>query len=187
MPVSSKARACFIAQLAAAALEGIDNEQEIRELDRKLHDLRRGITQQMDEARSELAFSRFNQSAYQQFVSLGDQVRRRLTAMAEDRSLYVHARVEPGLVPSLPTLADRTAVAFANLASAIRSPRPSASTADLDDAIQALDKDLERLRVQRATAPFALDRMLPFWALVFNLKEVAENLKQLGLMVSELA
>ncbi len=173
--------------LAAAALQGIDNEQEIRELDRKLHDLRRGITQQMDEARSELAFSRFNQSAYQQFVSLGDQVRRRLTAMAEDRSLYVHARVEPGLVPSLPTLADRTSVAFANLASAIRSPRPGASTADLDDAIQALDKDLERLRVERATAPFALDRMLPFWALVFNLKEVAENLKQLELMVPELA
>ena len=42
--------------VTAAALQGIDNEQQVRELDRQLHDLRRGITQQMDEARSELAF-----------------------------------------------------------------------------------------------------------------------------------
>lgn len=172
--------------VAAAAIEGIDNEQEIRELDRKLHDLRRGITQQMDEARSELAFSRFNESAYLQFVALGDQVRRRLTAMAEDRSLYVHARAEPGLVPSLPTLADCTATAFADLAAALRNPGKALSSADLDDAIKALDTDLERLRVQRATAPFALDRMLPFWALVFNLKEVAENLKQLETTLPQL-
>ncbi len=82
--------------IAAAAIEGIDNEAEVRALDRKLHDLRRGITQQMDEARSELAFTRFNQSAYRDFVDLGDLVRRRLTAMAEDRSLYMHARVERG-------------------------------------------------------------------------------------------
>src|SRR5579864_5443096 len=51
--------------VTAAALQGINNEQEVRELDRKLHELRRGITQQMDEARSELAFSRFNRDAYQ--------------------------------------------------------------------------------------------------------------------------
>lgn len=172
--------------VTAAAIEGIDNEQEIRALDHKLHDMRRGITQQMDEARSELAFSRFNQGAYQQFVSLGDQVRRRLTAMAEDRSLYMHARAEPGLVPSLPTLADRTAKAFAGLAAAIRNPGQAPTTADLDDAIQALDTDLDRLREERATAPFALDRMLPFWAPVFNLKEIAENLKQLELLLPEL-
>ena len=49
--------------VTAAALQGIDNEQQVRQLDRQLHDLRRGITQQMDEARSELAFSRFNQGA----------------------------------------------------------------------------------------------------------------------------
>ncbi len=113
-------------------------------------------------------------------------MRRRLTAMAEDRSLYVHARAEPGLVPSLPTLADCTATAFADLAAAIRNPGKALSSADLDDAIKALDTDLERLRVQRATAPFALDRMLPFWALVFNLKEVAENLKQLETTLPQL-
>jgi uncharacterized membrane protein YccC len=49
--------------IAAAAIEGIDYEEQVRELDRKLHDLRRGITQEMDEARSELTFSHFNQSA----------------------------------------------------------------------------------------------------------------------------
>ena len=42
--------------VTAAALQGIDNEQQVRDFDRHLHDLRRGITQQMDEARSELAF-----------------------------------------------------------------------------------------------------------------------------------
>ena len=75
----------------------------------QLHDLRRGITQQMDEARSELAFSRFKQGAWQGFVNSADQIRRRLTAMAEDSSLFVHASVEPGLVPSLPALARKSA------------------------------------------------------------------------------
>ena len=108
--------------VTAAALQGIDNEQQVRELDRQLHDLRRGITQQMDEARSELAFSRFNQGAYQAFVDEADQVRRRLTAMAEDSSLYVHAQLQPGLVPSLPALVERTAQTFAFLAEAVRKP-----------------------------------------------------------------
>jgi hypothetical protein len=40
-----------------AALQGIDNELQVRELDRRLHELRRGITQQMEEAKSELSFS----------------------------------------------------------------------------------------------------------------------------------
>ena len=57
--------------VTAAALQGIDNEQQVRQLDRQLHDLRRGITQQMDEAKSELAFSRFNEGAYQAFVDCG--------------------------------------------------------------------------------------------------------------------
>src|SRR5271165_3884196 len=98
--------------VTAAALHGIDNEQQVRQLDRQLHDLRRGITQQMDEARSELAFSRFNQGAYQAFVDLADQVRRRLTAMAEDRSLYAHAGLPPGMIPSLPAPVERTAQSF---------------------------------------------------------------------------
>jgi len=172
--------------VAAAALQGIDNEDEIRELDRQLHDLRRGITQQLDEARSELSFSRFNQTAYQRVVELGDQIRRRLTAMAEDSSLFIHARVEPGLAPSMPALAEKTAQHFTLLAQAVRDPAGKVSPVDLEAAVRALDADLAKLRRDRATAPFALDRMLPFWALVFNLREIAEDLKELELALPPL-
>jgi uncharacterized membrane protein YccC len=165
--------------VTAAALQGVDNEQQVRELDRRLHELRGGITQEMDEARSELTFSRFNQSAYQRVVEVGDQIRRRLTAMAEDRSLYIHAQASPGLLPSMPTLAEKTAEHFATLAQAVRDPETVLNSADLEAAVRALDGDLAKLREQRATSPFALDRMLPFWALVFNLREVAIDLKEL--------
>jgi uncharacterized membrane protein YccC len=165
--------------VTAAALQGIDNEQEIRQLDRQLHDLRRGVSQQMDEARSELTFSRFNQSAYQQVVQLVDQLRRRLTAMAEDRSVYVHAQLEPGLLPSLPVLVEETARNFSVIAQAVRNPDKSLNSDELETVIRNLDADLAKIRAQHATAPFALDRMLPFWALVFNLKEVVQDLKQL--------
>jgi uncharacterized membrane protein YccC len=172
--------------ITAAALQGIDNEPEIRELDRQLHDLRRGITQQMDGARSELSFSRFNQDAYRQFVQAADQLRRRLTAMAEDSSLFVHAQVEPGLLPSLPALAERTAHTFSTLAEAIRKKELPPNSAEIDGAVLAVEADLAKLRQQRATAPFALDRMLPFWALVFNLREVAWDLNQLASTLPQL-
>jgi hypothetical protein len=95
------------------------------------------------------------------------RIRRRLTAMAEDRSLYLHAQVDPELVPSLPVLAERTAQ-------------------KLDAALRDLDADLAKLRAQRVTARFALDRMLPFWALVFNVKEIAQDLKQLESALSQI-
>ncbi|HUA16727.1 MAG TPA: FUSC family protein [Verrucomicrobiae bacterium] len=173
--------------VTAAALEGIDNEAEVRELDRKLHDLRRGITEQMDQARSELAFSRFNQGAYQQVVEFGDQIRRRLTSMAEDSSLYVHAQIDPGIVPSLPLLADKTAQNFEALAEAMRNPGKAVSSVELEAVLARLDAELATLREQRVTTPLTLDRMLPFWALVFNLREVAEDLKQLESVLPELA
>ena len=172
--------------ITAAALQGVDNEQQVRQLDRQLHDLRRGVTQQLDEARSELSFSRFNEGEYQAFVDQADQVRRRLTAMAEDASLYVHAQMQPGMVPSLPALVERTAQTFAQLAEAVRNPGRALNSADLDAAIRELDADLAKLRQQRATAPLALDRMLPFWALVFNLREVAQDLKQLASTLPQL-
>ena len=165
--------------VTAAALQGVDNEQQVRDLDRRLHDLRRGITQQMEEARSELTLHRFNESGYQRVVEISDQIRRRITAMAEDRSLYVHAQASPGMVPSLEFLADKTTEQFSVLAQAVLRPGTHVSSAELDRTVQALDRDLTLLREQRATAPFALDRMLPFWALVFNLKVVAEDLKEL--------
>lgn len=173
--------------VTAAALQGVDNEQQVRELDRRLHDLRRGITQQLDEAKSELAFSRFNEGAFQSFVDEADQVRRRLTAMAEDSSLYVRAQLQPDLIPSLPALVEGTSQTLAFLAEAVRTPGVALNSDELDAAIAALDADLAKLREQRATAPFALDRMLPFWALVFNLREVAQDLKQLASTLPELA
>jgi uncharacterized membrane protein YccC len=173
--------------VTAAALHGIDNEQQVRHLDRHLHDLRRGITQQMDEARSELSFSRFNEGQYQAFVEVADQIRRRLTAMAEDTSLYVHAHLQPGLVPSLPLLVEKTAYSFFSLASAVRSPDVTPDTSELETAIGQLDANLDRLRELRMTTPFALDRMLPFWALVFNLREVAQYLKHLQCVLPQVA
>jgi uncharacterized membrane protein YccC len=173
--------------VTAAALQGIDNEQQVRQLDRQLHDLRRGITQQMDEARSELSFSRFNQGEYQAFVDQADQVRRRLTAMAEDAALYMHAQLQPGLVPSLPALIEKTAQTFVFASNAVRDPGKVLDSTDLDSAIRDLDADLARLREQRATAPLALDRMLPFWALVFNLREVAQDLNELASTLPQLA
>jgi uncharacterized membrane protein YccC len=173
--------------VTAAALQGIDNEQQVRQLDGQLHDLRRGITQQMDDARNELSFSRFNPSAYQQVVELADQLRRRLTAMAEDRSLYVHAQVAPGLLPSLTNVVQKTSEKFAGLSETIRKRSTPSNSEELEAAICELDADLAKLREQRATAPFALDRMLPFWALVFNLREVAQDLKQLESTLPQLA
>jgi hypothetical protein len=173
--------------VTAAALQGIDNEQQVRQLDRQLHDLRRGITQQMDEAKSELAFSQFNEGAYQAFVDEADQVRRRLTAMAEDSSLYVHAQLEPGLLPSLPALVEKTAQTFSVLAGAVRNSGQTVNSAELEAAVLDLDADLAKLREQRTTSPFALDRMLPFWALVFNLREVALGLKQMESVLLQIA
>jgi uncharacterized membrane protein YccC len=172
--------------VTAAALEAIDNEEQVRQLNRQLHDLRRGITQQMDEARSEVAFSRFNQRAYERTVEIGDQIRRRLTAMAEDSSLYMHVRMEPKFVPSLPALVEQTSRMFVRLAEAVRNPGAAVSSAELEAAISNLEIDLAKLREQRVTSPFTLDRMLPFWALIFNLREVAQDLKQLGTTLPEL-
>jgi uncharacterized membrane protein YccC len=173
--------------VTAAAVEEIHKEEEIQQLSLKLHDLRRGITQQMDEARSELAFSRFNQGAYQALVDLADQVRRRLTAMAQDSGLYVLAQVQPELLPSLPMLAEETLRTFARLTEALRTLTPHLASVDLDGAIRNLETDLAKLRQLRTTAPFALDRMLPFWSFVFNLREVAQDLKELESTVARLA
>jgi gas vesicle protein len=138
--------------VTAAALQGVNDEQQVHQLDRQLHDLRRGITQQMEEARSELAFARFNAGAFQAVIDHADQVRRRLTAMAEDSSLYVHAQVQPELLPSLPALATCSARAFSDLADAIRTRRKEMRSAgDLERAGSDLDADLARLRERRTT------------------------------------
>jgi hypothetical protein len=166
--------------IVAAALEGVRNQEEVRQLDRQLHDLRHGITQQMEEARSELTFARFNAATFQALIDCSDQVRRRLTAMAEDSSLYVVAKIQPPFLPSLPALVERTSRAFSDVANATRSGNNAVLSApELQQAVRALDSDLARLREQRVTSPFTLDRMLPFWGSVFNLREVARDLQEL--------
>ncbi len=173
--------------VTAAALQGLHNHKEVRAIEKQLHDLRRGVTQQMEEARGELRFTHFNEGAFQAFVDQADQLRRRLTAMAEDSSLYVQARVQPQLVPSLPKLATCSIRAFSDLSAALRSPgRELPSAGNLEQGVRALDSDLARLREKRATAPFALDRMLPFWSFVFNVREVAQDLRHLRSLLGEL-
>jgi uncharacterized membrane protein YccC len=174
--------------VTAAALHGTANAEEVRQLDRQLHDLRRGITQQMDEARSELAFSHFtsshfDESAYQAFVDQADQIRRRLTAMAEDSSLYAQVQFPPELIPSLPSLAEKTARSFSLVAEAVRTGDKKLDPQELDAAVRDLEADVAKLRAQSTTAPFALDRMLPFWSFVFNLREVAQDVRQLEALV----
>lgn len=173
--------------VTAAALEGLHNQEEVRAIEKQLHDLRRGVTQQMEEARGELRFTHFNEGAFQAFVDQADQVRRRLTAMAEDSSLYVHARVQPQLVPSLPKLAACSIRVFSDLSAALRARNSQlSSVGDLEQSVRDLDRDLARLRERRATAPFALDRMLPFWSFVFNVREMAQDLRQLRSLLTEL-
>jgi len=181
------AGALYIA-ITAAALHGLDNEQQVRQLGRQLHDLRSGVTQQMEEARSELTFARFDEGAFQAFVDQTDQVRRRLTAMAEDSSLYVHAGLRAEILPSLPALAECTARAFTKLAAAVLVQDHELKLAgDLERVVRDLDADLAQLRERRATAPFTLDRMLPFWSFVFNLREVALDVRELAASVGVLA
>ena len=130
--------------------------------------------QQMDEARSELAFSRFNRYAYQAFVDVADHGPRGVSRQWP-RIAPLRARARRALTrPFAAEVVERTAqTVYLDCASGANSPAPLVKSADLDNALRDLDADLARLRSQRATAPFALDRMLPFWALVFNLREVA--------------
>jgi uncharacterized membrane protein YgaE (UPF0421/DUF939 family) len=173
--------------VTATAIEGVNKTRETQQLARSLHELRRGITQQMEDSRSELTVSRLDAGAYQAVVDLADQLRHRLTAMAEDSSLYVLAKVQPSLLSSLPVLAERTACAFPALAATLRIPREPVDLREMEAAVRELESDLSRLREQRTTSPFTLDRMLPFWAFVFNLREVAQELKQIEAALSKLS
>lgn len=175
------------ASVTDAALKGTQNQQEVRTLDRELHNLRRGVTQQMQEARGELRFTHFNEGAFQAFVDQADQVRRRLTAMAEDSGLYANARVPPPFAASFSALAACSFEAFSELSKKLRARgRELQSAKKLERAIRSLDADLSRLRESRATEPLALERMLPFWSFAFNMREIAQDLQALGSLLGEL-
>lgn len=173
--------------VTAAVLDAAQNQNEVRSLERQLHNLRRGVTEQMEEARGELRFTRFNEGAFQAFLDQADQLRRRLSAMAEDSSLYVRARVHPQFVPSLTTLIACSSETFLELSRALRVKAKAIDSAqELNHAIGNLDSDLARLRDKRTTVPFTLDRMLPFWSFIFNIREIAQDLQQLASLLAEL-
>jgi hypothetical protein len=86
--------------------------------------------------------------------------------------------VVEALVPELKALTDETARALNGLAAAVRDGKMQFDVSGLDHAEQDLDRRLQQLRDARVTSPFSLDRMLPFWSFLFNLKEIAPSLRQ---------
>jgi hypothetical protein len=81
------------------------------------------------------------------------------------------------LVPELKVLTDETARALAGLAASVRDGRSEFDVSGLNEAEQTLDRRLQQLRDARVTSPFSLDRMLPFWSFLFNLKEISGSLR----------
>jgi uncharacterized membrane protein YccC len=146
-----------------------------------------GLSTALDEARSEPSFSRFNEADYAATVEEINHLRQRLMAMCRDSGLYSHATVLDALVPELRPLTDETAKSFVGLAAAIRSGTGEFDERALDEAEQALDQRLQKLREARITSPFSLDRMLPFWSFLFNLKEIVASLRAVRTNVQKLS
>lgn len=90
-------------------------------------------------------------------------------------------------VPQVPTSTPQPSLWSRQSGSLKQGIKTVLKSEELDPAIHALDTDLARLREERATSPLALDRMLPFWALVFNLREVSQDLTRLASLLPELA
>jgi uncharacterized membrane protein YccC len=154
--------------------------------DREFDRLRSAITESWDrlsaslnEARSEPSFSRFNDADYAAAVEELSHIKQRLLALCRDTNLYSHATVVEALVPELKDLTQETVHLFEAMAAAVRDRETSFDTEKIDLAEHALDGRLQQLREARATSPFSLDKMLPFWSFLFNLKEMAGSLRVL--------
>jgi hypothetical protein len=145
------------------------------------------ISTALDEARSEPSFSRFNDVAYSAFLEELSHLNQRLMAMCRDSNLYSHAGVVVALVPELKPLTEMTAEAFEHLSQALRTQSTAVHMGDLDKAERDLDQRLQTLRAARATSPFTLDRMLPFWSFLFNLKEIVGSLRALNEKLKKLS
>jgi hypothetical protein len=91
-------------------------------------------------------------------------------------------------VPSLPELVACSDRAFSNLSKALRTGGTDRHPAgELQRAIHNVESDLARMREKHVTVSFTLDRVLPFWSFVFNLRELAQDLQGLAASVGELA
>jgi len=145
------------------------------------------ITIALDEARSEPSFSRFNDAAYTSLLEELNHLKQRLMAMCRDSNLYSHAGVVSTLGPELEPLAEQTAETFTALAEAVQTRSTGIDLGSLDQAEHSLDQRLQSLRDARATSPFSLDRMLPFWSFLFNLKEIVGSLRALNGKLAKLS
>jgi uncharacterized membrane protein YccC len=133
----------------------------------------------LNEARREPSFSRFNDADYAATVEQLNHIKQRLLALCRDADLYSHATVVEALVPELKELRQETVHLFDAMAAGVRDGETSFDTEKIDLAEHALDGRLQNLRDARATSPFSLDKMLPFWSFLFNLKEMSGSLRVL--------
>jgi uncharacterized membrane protein YccC len=175
------------AEVMTAALGGNSNEDRFQPLTDALATQRQAITQHLEEMRGEAAWAHSDYPAYVDFVGELDRLRQRLAAMSRDVPLYADASPRPALVPSLVQLAEKTARNLRELASRLRTNTKHGILEDLDEVAATLDEDIRRLRRDQFTASSSLEQMLPFWAFIFNLREVAESVKVLDQRLPQLA
>ena len=169
------------------ALTGNVEEGELEELGRTITQRRRAITQGLEEARSEPARSRFDHDAYVSFVEGLDHIRLHVLGMSGDTAKYAGSAVAANLVPSLSGLCEQISDGLEGLGNAIAGKRTVTDLRPLEKAVAQVDHDLAALREARATAPFTLDHMLPFWSFVFNLKETALGVEVLQQKLAQLS
>jgi uncharacterized membrane protein YccC len=160
------------------ALHGDVSSSDLDQLGQSIVLKRRAITTSLEEVRDESTFSRFDYGAYVSLIEVVDHIRHRLLSMGGDAALYANSGLRTGLVPSLPNLCEAVANCLQGLADAIRNNKGGESTT-LTAAVSQVESELHALRESRATAPLALDHMLPFWSFVFNLMEIAESVVML--------
>jgi len=163
------------------ALCGEVKEKELDELGRTISEHRQAITQSLEEARNEPARSRFDHDAYVSFVEELDHMRLHLLTMSHDSATYAGSGIPTNLVPSLLVLCERISDGLLALGACAAGKAGAADLRPVTEAVAKVDQELTALREARVTAPFTLDRMLPFWSFVFNVKETAvelENLRQ---------
>lgn len=170
-----------------SVLKGELQVEEMEDLGETVLQHRRAITRSLAEARTEPARSRFDHDAYVSFVEEIDHIRQRLMAMSGDSELYVEARIQSALVPHLADLCEQISEGLVALALAIQRPHKQSDLSHLDRTVLDVEQDLIALRRVRATAPLTLDRMLPFWSFVFNLKEMASGVMDLESKLPSLA
>lgn len=169
--------------LSGAVMQGVfqgkADPKILDELAQAILQHRRAVTRALEETRNEPGRSALDHDAYGSFVDEADHIRQRLMAMAGDSDLYVGAGIVPGFVPHLEDLGGQISAGLLLLSSAINQQGQQLDLSHLDQIVEQVDQELVSLRNARATAPYTLDRMLPFWSFIFNLKEMAAGVRAL--------